>query len=450
MLRTRPSGSPLAPWVGLVVALLLVATACVLPTLLGWEVFTRADAEANSVDPLHALWEPRWFGPGTLPALLLAVLGLVFAARLADRLSWRALLAGSFVVGAAWMLALATVDGRDGLEGRLVHPYEYLATAKEMDDVPAALDGWVPRISYEAEDNWPVHVAGHPPLATLFFVLLVRLGLSDLGIALVIVALAATIAPAVLVTLRALGAEAAGRRAAPFLALTPAAVFLAVSGDAVFATAGAWGIALLALAATARSNRRMLLWAALAGLLLGALVMMSYGMPLMGLLAVAVLVASRSWRPLPVAALAALAVVLVFVPYGFSWWEAFPVLRDRYWEGVASDRPGDYWTWANLACLLLAAGPLLGSGVAVLLTRLRQVRGGPDRVPVLLAGSAALMVLVATASQMSRAETERIWLPFMPWLTVSLALLPDRWLRPALAVQLLTALLVEHLLYLSW
>ncbi len=450
MLRTRPSGSPLAPWVGLVVALLLVATACLLPTLLGWEVFTRADAEANSVDPLHALWEPKWFGPGTLPALLLAVLGLVLAARLADRLSWRALLAGSFVVSAAWLLALATVDGRDGLEGRLVHPYEYLATAKEMDDVPAALDGWVPRISYEAEDNWPVHVAGHPPLATLFFVLLVRLGLSDLGIALVIVALAATIAPAVLVTLRALGAEAAGRRAAPFLALTPAAVFLAVSGDAVFATAGAWGIALLALAATARSTRRMLLWAALAGLLLGALVMMSYGMPLMGLLAVAVLVAARSWRPLPVAALAALAVALVFVPFGFSWWEAFPVLRDRYWEGVASDRPGDYWTWANLACLLLAAGPLLGSGIAVLLTRLRQVRAGPDRVPVLLAGSAALMVLVATSSQMSRAETERIWLPFMPWLTVSLALLPDRWLRPALAAQLLTALLVEHLLYLSW
>ena len=450
MLRTTTSGARLAPWAGLAGALVLVATAVWLPALLGWEVYSRKERLPNEIDPLHALWEPKWFGPGTIPALLLAVLGLVLAARLADRLPWRALLAGSFVVGAAWLLALATVDGRDGLEGRLVHPYEYLATATEMDDVPAALDGWVPRISYEAEDNWPVHVAGHPPLATLFFVLLVRLGLSDLGIALVIVALAATIAPAVLVTLRALGAEAAGRRAVPFLALTPAAVFLAVSGDAVFATAGAWGIALLALAATARSTRRMLLGAALAGMLLGALVMMSYGMPLMGLLAVAVLVAARSWRPLPVAALAALAVVLVFVPFGFSWWEAFPVLRDRYWEGVASDRPGDYWTWANLACLLLAAGPLLGSGIAVLLTRLRQVRGGPDRVPVLLAGSAALMVLVATSSQMSRAETERIWLPFMPWLTVSLALLPDRWLRPALAVQLLTALLVEHLLYLSW
>ena len=35
--------------------------------------------------------------------------------------------------------------------------------------------------------------------------------------------------------------------------------------------------------------------------------MMSYGLPLLGLLALAVLVLARSWRPLPVAALAALA-----------------------------------------------------------------------------------------------------------------------------------------------
>lgn len=448
MLPDRPAR--LAPWVGLVLALALVATAIWLPTLLGWEVYSRKEPLPNDVDPLHALWEPRWFGPGTIPAVLLAVLGVLYAARLADRLPWRWLLVGSFVLGAAWMLALATVDGEDGLAGRLEHPYEYLMTARELDDVPAALDGWVPRISYAAEDNWPVHVAGHPPLATLFFVALVRLGLSDLSIALVVVGLAATIAPAVLVTLRALGAEAAGRRAAPFLALTPAAVFLAVSGDAVFATAAAWGIACLALAATATSTARMLGWAVLSGLLLGALVMMSYGMPLMGVLALAVLFAARSWRPLPVAALAALAVVLAFVPFGFAWWDAFPVLRERYWDGVASDRPGEYWTWANLACLLLAAGPLLGSGVAIALTRLRQVRDDVDRVPVLLVGAAVMMVLLATSSQMSRAETERIWLPFMPWLTVSLALLPDRWVRPALALQVLTGLLVEHLLYLSW
>jgi hypothetical protein len=51
---------------------------------------------------------------------------------------------------------------------------------------------------------------------------------------------------------------------------------------------------------------------------------------------------------------------------------------------------------------------------------------------------------------MSRAEVERIWLPFVPWLLVSCALLPDRWRRVGLAVQLVWALLVQHLLYTSW
>jgi methylthioxylose transferase len=41
-------------------------------------------------------------------------------------------------------------------------------------------------------------------------------------------------------------------------------------------------------------------------------------------------------------------------------------------------------------------------------------------------------------------------MPFVPWLLVSTALLPERWRRPALAIQLATALLLEHLLYTTW
>ena len=101
-----------------------------------------------------------------------------------------------------------------------------------------------------------------------------------------------------------------------------------------------------------------------AGLLLGYGVMMSYGMPLMGLVALAVLVAARSWRPLPVAAGAALAVVLGFAAAGFAWWDAYPVLRERYYDGIAQDRPQSYWWYGNLACLVVSAGPLLLSGLA--------------------------------------------------------------------------------------
>jgi hypothetical protein len=46
---------------------------------------------------------------------------------------------------------------------------------------------------------------------------------------------------------------------------------------------------------------------------------------------------------------------------------------------------------------------------------------------------------------------ERIWLPFVPWLTLSLALLPSAaWRRWALAGQLAAALIVQHVLYTTW
>ena len=51
---------------------------------------------------------------------------------------------------------------------------------------------------------------------------------------------------------------------------------------------------------------------------------------------------------------------------------------------------------------------------------------------------------------MSKAEVERIWLPFAPWLLLSVALLPERWRRWGLAGQLVVALLVQHLLNTRW
>jgi len=250
--------------------------------------------------------------------------------------------------------------------------------------------------------------------------------------------------------------------------LTPAVLYLAVSEDAVIAGFGAWGIAELAAGATAASRARMVGWSIVAGLVLGCTVMLSYGMPLLGVLAVAVLIAARTWKPLPVAVVAALVPVLVFAAFGFAWWEAYPVLEDRYWDGVAQIRPGEYWTWGNLGAFLLSAGPMIGAGVAVVVASVvgvvRRRRAGSDgetdgpaapldpgvRVALLLAGAGIVMVLLATASQMSRAEVERIWLPFAPWVTISLALLPDAWRRPGLVLQVATALVTEHLLLSSW
>ncbi len=68
---------------------------------------------------------------------------------------------------------------------------------------------------------------------------------------------------------------------------------------------------------------------------------------------------------------------------------------------------------------------------------------------MLVAGAAAAVV-TADLSRMSKAEVERIWLPFVPWLLLSTALLPERWRRPGLALQLVVALVVQHLLYTTW
>jgi hypothetical protein len=45
---------------------------------------------------------------------------------------------------------------------------------------------------------------------------------------------------------------------------------------------------------------------------------------------------------------------------------------------------------------------------------------------------------------------ERIWLPFVPWLLLGTALLPERWRRWGLTVQVAAALLIQHLLATTW
>jgi hypothetical protein len=444
-----PTPRARAPWAALVIALMLVAVAFAVPPLFDWEVWPRAPRSlaAGELAPLHGYWEPKLLGPGTLPAIAIALLGWRYAVDLAVRLSWRRLLLTSYVVGLAWLLALAFVDGADGISRVLGDKYEYLRSARAVTDVHALLTTYVDRIPASAPDNWATHPAGHPPGALLFFVGLVEVGLGgDLAAGLVVTAIAGTTALAVMVTLRALGAEDVARRAAPFLVLTPAAVFMAVSADAVFAAVAAWGLACLAIGATRVARGPMVAWSGLAGLLLGCGVMMSYGLPLMGLLAIAVLVLARSWRPLPVAAGSALLVVLAFAVRGFSWWQAYPVLNDRYWDGIAADRPASYWMWGNLAALVVCAGPLLGAGLAQVVTLGRRA----DRVVLWLVSAAAAAIVLADLSRMSKAEVERIWLPFVPWLMISSALLPERWRRWGVAVQVVSALLVQQLLYTSW
>lgn len=429
---------------GLAITLVLIVAAAAVPFLSG--LIVRVD-----LPPLHAEWDPR-VGAGTIPAVALALLAAWFAVDLARRVPWWILVIATAGAAAAWMVALALVDGVAGLGAILDRPSEYLATARSITDVGTTLHEYISRIPLDADRHWPVHLAGHPPGALLFFVGLVRIGLGSATAAgLAIIAIAATTPVAVLITLRRLGAGSQARLAAPFLAFGPAAIWSAVSADALFAAVAAWGLCFLAVSATSPRTLPAAGWSLAAGLLLGYCVMLSYGLPLLALPAIAVLVAARNPRPLPGATLGALAVVLAFAATGFAWWEAYPVLVERYYDGIAQHRPYGYWVWADLAALAICAGPLVGSAIAVAATRLIRLGQEPlSRVIALLVSAAAASVLLADLSGMSKAEVERIWLPFVPWLLTGTALLPERWRRVGLLGQLVVALAVQHLVRTPW
>ncbi len=418
--------------------------------------------------PLLASWEPH-LGPGTPAAVLVAVATVAYGPALAARLPWRTLVPLTWGTAMAWTYSLALIDGwHRGIAVRLTTRHEYLQVVDRFHDIPAALRGFTRHILLGSPDNWPAHIAGHPPAATLTFVLLDRIGLRGGGWAGAwCITVGATACVAVLVTVRALADEGLARRAAPFLVLAPAAVWMGVSADAYFAAVAAWAVALLALAVTGRS----LWWAGASGLLFGLTCYLSYGLTLVALIAAAVLVLGRHGirgRPaLLLALLAGLAVVpAAFTLAGFNWWEAYHLLVTRYYQGVGGIRPYGYWVWANLACTVLITGLATAAGLrrtgAVLV---RRRRGGTGRTAearlALLVSAALLALLVADLSGMSKAETERIWLPFALWLLPACAFLTlprasgsapagGSPIRAWLTAQALLALLLNHLLLTGW
>ncbi|MFD4604512.1 hypothetical protein ACFWPQ_41665 [Streptomyces sp. NPDC058464] len=402
--------------------------------------------------PLFADWDPH-VGPGTPAALLVAAAVVAYGPNLALRLPWRGLLGAAWGACLAWTWALALVDGwQRGVAGRLTAHNEYLTVIGRFHDIPATLRDFTHHIVSGTPAPWPAHIAGHPPAATLTFVLLDRIGLGGGGWAGAwCITVGSTACVAVLVAVRALADERLARRAAPFLVMAPAAVWVGASADGYFAAVAAWAVALLALAVTGRS----VAWAAGAGLLYGLTCYLSYGLTLFALIGAAVLVLGRhrvGARPVVLALLVAGAAVvpLVFTFAGFDWWQGYRLLVTRYYQGVGGTRPYGYWVWANLACTVVITGPATVAGLrragAVLIHR-RSAPTARTRL-AFLAGTALLALLIADLSGMSKAETERIWLPFAMWLLPVCALLPRP--RAWLTAQAALGLLLNHLLFTGW
>jgi hypothetical protein len=425
--RSRQTAVPaaLAAWTVLVVAALVWGTLAVA----GSGVSLRAA-------PLMGRW--RWQGgPGLVPACLigLAVVagGPAVAARLACR---RVALAGATgVVAAAWTVNLAAAGGWDRVTAPLTTRHEYEPFAARVSDIAALVRGYTGHLT-----GTPVHVQGHPPGPVVLAWLLDRIGLDGAGwlAALVVLGWGVAAASAVLAAGIVAGPDAA-RRAAPVLAVLPAAIWAGTSMDALFA--GVLAVAVALGAAAAVGDRVGL--AACAGAVLGLASLMTYGAaPFVAVLAVLILVlarADRRGRMLAAAGAGLVAPLALAAWAGFWWPSGLAATGARYWSGVAGARPALYTTvLGNPAALALATGPAVAVGLAA-------TGRAPTRAAILPAVVLAAVV-VADVSQMARGEVERIWLPFVPWL--ALAAPGDR--RSLLALQVSTALALQSLLASPW
>jgi methylthioxylose transferase len=449
---TWPRGDILA----LAVALALIVVAAVV----GHEMNRRGLPIVLPRPPLLAFWHPH-IGWGTPLVVLCVLLGLRLQ-QVAAGLPWRRLLLTGWLLNLAWMCSLTLVDGlQRGWIEVLLDPNEYLHDLHRISDPLTFLSNFTHFIAFGpgvgGDLVWTTHVAGHPPLATLLFWLLARVGLGGgfwAGALCLLVASAASVA--LPVTMRDLGAEAAARRIVPFVALFPGAVWMAVSADGLFAGVAVSGLALVCWGAA----RGRILASLVGGLLLGLTVFLSYGLALFGfvvLLAMLLTVRQRGVRQIAVPWLIStagfLAVAVVHLALGFNWVSGLLALRLRYYQGIASQRPFSYFIYANLAAWLVSCSPLLAVGMMRSIAALSRGRRGPwtqDRIVALLALSGVLAALVADLSALSKAETERIWLSFEVIAYAGLALLRGRRATWALAMSGTWALLVNHLLNTGW
>jgi hypothetical protein len=489
--------------------------------------------------PIFGEWLPH-LGWGTAPAIAIAIVVIRFGPTMAARLPWRRLLLVSWVTAVGWAFALAMVDGwQRGFAGRLTDSNEYLHEVPGVHDVSAMLHGFSGRILDFQPDSWTTHVSGHPPGALLFFVLLDRVGLGGGGWAgLICMLIGCSGIPAVAVALHALGAGDRARATLPFLTIAPAAIWIAVSADALFTAVAAWAVALLAIAVG--QPRR---WQAAvgSGMLFGFGVYLSYGLVIMALPAVAVLIAGRMarkdgpdglvpgrrlravdragmiprWgrsdrairlggageseqptelveteavatkpvgtssvatrpvgtssvatkpvatrpvtaqpvgaypvaRPLILAVAGALTVAVAFTLSGFWWLDGYHLVVQRYYQGIASERPYAYWVWANLAATLCAVGLATAAALPRALSPARLRALDPT---ALLVAAGLCAILIANVSGLSKAETERIWLPFDVWLLAATAFLPGPTARIWLVVQAFGTLLLAHTILTNW
>jgi methylthioxylose transferase len=420
------------------VAALVIWTGLIVATVVWGRHLQRAGARlAIGAPPLAGQFGWRVSADALLP-IGFGFAVVAFMPWIAERVPWRWLLALGAVTAALWAVTLSRIDGRRALAGPL-RKAGYLQAARLIHDPRVFLSQFVPRIH-----SYSSHVRGHPPGMEILLWATARVGLQGVGWN-VFLALAggAAAAVAALVALRECTDERYAHAAMPFVILAPGAIWWS-SGDPFFAGVSAWAVTLVILA-TGKERRDADRLALVGGLLFGITAFLSYGLVLLAFIPIGVAVHRRRMRPLLVALIGVAAVFGAFALAGFSWFAGLAATRTQYWLGAARHRPYTYFLFADLAAFALAVGP----AAAVAMARLR------NRKVWLLVGGALAAIVLADISGMSKAEVERIWLPFVPWVLLATAAFaagrrPRRSIRFWLGVQVAGAVLIEMAVRSPW
>ncbi|MBA3628192.1 MAG: hypothetical protein H0W55_00745 [Actinobacteria bacterium] len=370
-------------------------------------------------------WRPVW---GLTGAAAIALVVIFAGSGHLHRLSWKRLIIVSISVAALFAAALAASGGVGELTSPLLGPHAYLRAVRQVGSPLDFLNRFTERIG-----GYPTHIRGHPPGTVLVLWGLDRIGLGGAGwAAALMIAVGASAAGAALLAAKEIAGEQLARKCAPFLILTPAAIWIATSADALFAGVGAWGVALFVLA-TGKEGRAADSMAFSGGALLGAALFLSYGIVPLGGIVLASAVYRRRLRPLVIAAVPLLLITAGFAAGGFWWLDGLRATLSEYHLGVSRSRPTAFFAVNNLAAFSIAIGPAVWLGISYL-----------RRSPMwLIVGSVLVAIVAADITGLSKGEVERIWLPFIPWLTVAVAAIPDTARKRWLVAQALLAIGIQ-------
>ena len=225
-------------------------------------------------------WRFAWSLVGAIVILSATALATLRGWWWRVRVGW--VVAGAAIGAGAFGVLLALTDGFDGLTHGAADPSEYWANLSKTPPAGEFLRTFVAHLG-----RYSVHVRGHPPGFTLLLKLLGAADLSRVWPVAGLSILGAVALPiGVLITVRAVAGDDWVRRSAPFLVVSPYAIWLVTSADSLYAAVGAVGVAAIAVSLRAVLRRCAVIGGLFGGVLLGLLIFGTYLGVLVGLVAI--------------------------------------------------------------------------------------------------------------------------------------------------------------------